>query len=726
MKLAELFLNRFLYRDSIQTAETLDSVIVSADSLPADVPVVASGSAAIDVNTNTTQVNVQQIVNGVNIGYVSDPNADIVPTGLTCSSTTANVASDGSVSASVVLTWNIISTNTFDHYVIRSKQATFTYYTYFDAKTNTITLSGLVPSISYNFGISSVNKYGAQSAFSSDISQTTATSTTAPATVSGVSATPGIQYVILEWTKNTETDLSSYNIYRNTVNNSATASLIGNCMTNYFVDGGRTGGTVYYYWVKAVNTSSLVSVAFSTVAYATPRNVETTDIVSIAANKVLIDGVVYLSNWQKSGDLTKIDGGSISANTITTTQLNFTPVQGSNVIASINASVEGIRIDADNITISGSTTFSSGYDPTGRVLAVGGTYDSAASGARVRIFPDANTGIQIIDDGAADVFKCLVGGTDVGDVIIGNYGGGGGLKYDKSAGTFTFKGTLSAPSGTLGTITSGSIYSGLFSTAASGVTTQRVVLDSADNSLKFYNANNVATVNISNGGGYGILITTDTSTSNGIYMSNTADQTTRGMYIEQTNNGANNTLPCIELHHDGHSTVGALYIQSTHTSRGLYLDQSGTGQAIYLVNSGSGESILISHSGNDRGIALSYSGTGVAHQIESSNTGASYSLQIDHAANTPALQINKTGVNENLALYNHVTSAAIISGISFDLQNGGAGLEYAFDFQGSESGITAAGNSGFVSNSTGTFTAVGYVRIRVSAGVYYMPYGTLS
>lgn len=384
-----------------------------------------------------------------NVGFVSSATADAVPASLAVSSTGVAVGADGTVTAYVILTWTALSTDTFDHYQVRYKKDTYTYYTYLDSKTNTITIEGLVPNVSYNFGIASVNKFGTSSAFSSDISQTTATNSTAPATVTAGSATAGIQYVILEWTHNTDTDLASYNIYRNTTNDSGSAALIGNCRTNYFVDGGRTGGQIYYYWVKAVNTSGVISTSFSTVKSATPRDVGDADIAStaaIAASKILIDGTVYLSNWRKGTDITKIDGGQISANTITTTQLNFTPVQTGNVIASINASAEGITIDADNLTISAATTFSAGYDPTDKVADVGGTYDSAASGARVRIFPDANTGIQVIDDGAADVFKCLVGGTNVGDVSIGNYGASTGMYYDKSAGTFDFKGSMTAGS----------------------------------------------------------------------------------------------------------------------------------------------------------------------------------------------------------------------------------------------------------------------------------------
>jgi hypothetical protein len=296
-------------------------------------------------------------ITGTQIGHVATSTSDSIPADLTCSSTTATVASDGSVSAQVILTWSEISTNTFDHYLIRYKKATNTYYTYITATVNTITIEGLVPNTSYHFGLASVNKYGTVSSYSSDISQTTATSTTAPATVAGVTATGGIQYIIVEFTASSSSDLSHYNIYRSLTNDSGAAVKIATVKTTYFVDGGRTGEQLYYYFIKACNTSGLESTNFSTVASATPRNVTSDDIVTLAGSKVLIDGVTYLSNWRKGGDLTKIDGGQISATSVTTTQLNFTPVQTGNVIASINASAEGITIEADNITIAGSTTF---------------------------------------------------------------------------------------------------------------------------------------------------------------------------------------------------------------------------------------------------------------------------------------------------------------------------------------------------------------------------------
>ena len=58
----------------------------------------------------------------------------------------------------------------------------------------------------------------------------------------------------------------------------------------------------------------------------------------------------------------------LTAGQITTTSLNFTPVlggtTGSTVLASINSSLEGVRISANRLNIDANTTFGSGYDPT--------------------------------------------------------------------------------------------------------------------------------------------------------------------------------------------------------------------------------------------------------------------------------------------------------------------------------------------------------------------------
>lgn len=141
-----------------------------------------------------------------------------------------------------------------------------------------------------------------------------------PGTVANVSATAMIQAVMLEWDANSELDIDHYIVYRHTSDASGSSSAIMITYATLCVDGNRTGGTEYFYWVKAVDYVGNVSAAYSTSVSATPTNVETADIVTLNADKVLISGTTYLSNWRHSSDVTKIDGGDIYASSITLTK----------------------------------------------------------------------------------------------------------------------------------------------------------------------------------------------------------------------------------------------------------------------------------------------------------------------------------------------------------------------------------------------------------------------
>jgi len=162
----------------------------------------------------------------------------------------------------------------------------------------------------------------------------------------------------------------------------------------------------------------------------------------------------------------------------------------------------GVLINANRINISGQTTFTAGYDPTTKVASTAGNYTSASSGARVQIFPQSDIGIIAYDSSSNIVFRVLVGGGDVGDVQIGNFGGNNGILWDNSAGTFTIRGSMNAGtitgatisgntisggsiSGT--TITGGTITGSTFKTNSSG---NRVQIDTNNDDIKFYDSGN--------------------------------------------------------------------------------------------------------------------------------------------------------------------------------------------------------------------------------------------
>jgi len=180
---------------------------------------------------------------------------------------------------------------------------------------------------------------------------------------------------------------------------------------------------------------------------------------------------------------------------------------------------------------------------TGTLSAI--PYQTAAGIIGAFLLPDTETGI-LVRHASYKVFECKIAGTDIGDVYIGNYDGGVGALWDQSAGTFRIKGILEiaatssgisnlSDAGDLATkdtiaatdcdttiIDGGKIITGLLTadniqtgtltgrvvqTAASG---QRAIIDSADNTFKFYIGAGAGTKVVEiNAGTYGYIIVGD-------------------------------------------------------------------------------------------------------------------------------------------------------------------------------------------------------------------------
>ena len=84
--------------------------------------------------------------------------------------------------------------------------------------------------------------------------KTTRTDTTAPATPTGLTATTGTGAAVsLDWTDNTEEDLTEYAVYRHTADVPASATKIAKVRASRFVDVDVTISTPYYYWVTALD-----------------------------------------------------------------------------------------------------------------------------------------------------------------------------------------------------------------------------------------------------------------------------------------------------------------------------------------------------------------------------------------------------------------------------------------------------------------------------------------
>ena len=141
---------------------------------------------------------------------------------------------------------------------------------------------------------------------------------------------------------------------------------------------------------------------------------------------------------------------SLYAGQVTTQYLNFVPLFSATddtlaIIGSINASAEGIDIEADNLSISAATTFSSGYDPSEKAYAdsVGALIDRLGL-----VGYEDEVGFALLDS----------------TVIVG--------------------GVIKTSLLTADNIISGILTGLTMRTSASG---QRVVIDGSDNTLRFYN-----------------------------------------------------------------------------------------------------------------------------------------------------------------------------------------------------------------------------------------------
>lgn len=158
--------------------------------------------------------------------------------------------------------------------------------------------------------------------------------------------------------------------------------------------------------------------------------------------------------------------------------------------------------------------------------------------------------------------------------------------------------TLSSITADLGTVTAGSVYSGLFSTSTSGSTTQRILMQNSDNSLRFYDSSNSLIVSIgTNLYSSAIEITRSVSSGSAMYavvtgggrvLSAISNSNATSVYISNSNSGTSST--CLEVINNGNGGGLILsngYDSDTYTNGfGLKIENSNLtrGNMLELVN----------------------------------------------------------------------------------------------------------------------------------------------
>jgi len=137
-------------------------------------------------------------------------------------------------------------------------------------------------------------------------------------------------------------------------------------------------------------TSGRIVVADATDANAVAAGINTHAVTLIEAGKIIISGATNLDDWRKTGDLTMIDGGSISTGTVTATQILANTITANEITANTItaseifagtitatemtiASLSAIAADLGTITAGNITLDSSGYIKGGQTAYATGT-----------------------------------------------------------------------------------------------------------------------------------------------------------------------------------------------------------------------------------------------------------------------------------------------------------------------------------------------------------------
>jgi fibronectin type 3 domain-containing protein/beta-glucanase (GH16 family) len=179
----------------------------------------------------------------------SDQWSFTTDTGLTAAPPAGVTAAPGN--AQITLSWSSVSAAT-SYNVYRGTSSYGEALTpYKNLTTTSYTNTGLTNGTTYFYTVGSANSVGT-SVWSAEVSATPGTST-APATPTGLAATPGNAQNALAW--GTSSGATSYNLYRSTVSGGEGTTAYKTGLTSAaYADAGLTNGTAYYYTVAAVNS----------------------------------------------------------------------------------------------------------------------------------------------------------------------------------------------------------------------------------------------------------------------------------------------------------------------------------------------------------------------------------------------------------------------------------------------------------------------------------------
>lgn len=184
---------------------------------------------------------------------LTNPSAGLTISGLTATGG-GRTQGDGTFINSVILNWNAVTNSFLDYYDVEWKATADSSYNATTASTNSIELSPLVDGVEYMIRVRAVTNAGVRGEWAT-ITFTGGGDVTAPNLPTDISATGHFRYITVSWTNPADSDLNYVEVYENTTNTSAGATLVGISSGDNYVRTNLGLEQTLYYFLKAVDYS---------------------------------------------------------------------------------------------------------------------------------------------------------------------------------------------------------------------------------------------------------------------------------------------------------------------------------------------------------------------------------------------------------------------------------------------------------------------------------------
>lgn len=313
--------------------------------------------------------------------------------------------------------------------------------------------------------------------------------------------------------------------------------------------------------------------------------------------------------------------------------------------------------------------------------------------------PLTGTGLYMGDDGSR---------TGYYDFRVGNPSGNY-MHWDASLATLTIVGNIQTATGT----------------------GQRIVISASANTLTFYDSANNSVIGFGTDLSTAIRVTMSATTTNGLIISGSAASQ---IAINIANSVATGNVRAIKIDIDSTtSSLPAIDVAFAGTGELFFGSVEGTGKGVAVSRStGSGVAALLdaqdSTANNANLLNVYKSGNGASGSvaiIENDGRGITLDVRGNHTtssnpvlkitsasdnASSPALLIDKNAEQYSVDIDQDCNTGGNAVGIRIAVDNAGAGVEYAFEFAGSE----------YLSSAVGG-TQNRKIKVLIGGTAYYIP-----